>query len=403
MAAARYWRVLKILIAVPLFAIAAVVALLGILWLDHFRETTLPKPTGPFAVGRANYVWTDSARLDSLAPPPVTERKLLAWVWYPAAISSKQAFDDYLPASWRTALAHETGFVLTQFLNRDPSRIQTHSVRDAGVSPRQRLYPVVLMRGGHSALTADYTSVAEDLASHGYVVVGIDAPYRTFVVVLPDGSVIARSPENNAELGSDAQRVQVATKLVHAWSANMSFAVDQMERLNAADVSGKFRGKLDLQRVGAFGHSLGGAEALQFCHDDPRCKAGIDVDGAPFGSVVAEGVTQPFMFLMSDHSDEAAAETGPIEADLRSIFDRLPRDRRLQVTIRRATHFGFQDGVRSPILMSVLQMRGKRLDGKRQLAIASHYINAFFDVYLCGEPASRLELQHEYPEVESLH
>jgi predicted dienelactone hydrolase len=93
------------------------------------------------------------------------------------------------------------------------------------------------------------------------VVLGIDAPYRTFVVVLPNGSEIARSPENNAELGSDAQRVQAATKLVHAWSADMSFAVDQMERLNAADASGRFRGKLDLQRVGAFGHSLGGGRS----------------------------------------------------------------------------------------------------------------------------------------------
>jgi predicted dienelactone hydrolase len=127
------------------------------------------------------------------------------------------------------------------------------------------------------------------------------------------------------------------------------------------------------------------------------------VDGAPFGSVAAEGVTQPFMFLMSDHSDEAAAETGPIEADLHSIFDRLPRDRRLQVTIRGGTHFGFRDDMRSPIVMSMLRRRGKRLDGKRQLAIASHYINAFFDVYLRGEPASRLELQQEYPEVECLH
>lgn len=399
METARYWRVLKILIAVPVLAIAAVVALLGIIWLDHFRETTIPKPTGPFAVGRTQYVWTDSAHADS--PAPGLARKVLAWIWYPAATAGNQVHDDYLPAPWRAALAHQTGFVLTQFLNRDPSRIRTNSTRDAEMSPRQKSFPVVLMRGGHSALTADYTTLAEDLASHGYVVVGIDAPYRTFVVVLPDGSAIARSPENNAELGNDAQRVQVATKLVHAWSADMSFAVDRMEQLNSADTSGRFRGKLDLQRLGAFGHSLGGAEALQFCHDDPRCKAGIDVDGAPFGSVVAEGVTQPFMFLMSDHSDEPAVETGPIEARLRSIFDRLPRDRRLQVTIRRATHFGFQDDVKSPIVMSVLRIPGERMNGRRQLAISSHYIDAFFDVYLRGEPASRLEfLQHEYPEVE---
>jgi hypothetical protein len=82
------------------------------------------------------------------------------------------------------------------------------------------------------------------------VVVGIDAPYRTFVVVLPGGTVIAGSPENNAELGSDARRVIVATRLVQAWSADMSFALNEMAHLNAGGASGKFRGKLDLQHVG---------------------------------------------------------------------------------------------------------------------------------------------------------
>jgi len=286
-------------------------------------------------------------------------------------------------------------------VTRDLSRVRTHSARDAEVSPQQKSYPVVLMRGGHSALTADYTTLAEGLASHGYVVVGIDAPYRTSVVVMPGGAVIARSSENNAELGSEAQRVRIATRLVQAWSADMSFALDEMERLNDANAS-RFRGKLDLQHVVAFGHSLGGAEALQFCHDDSRCKAGIDVDGAPFGSVVAQGVTQPFMFLMSDHSGEPAKETGPIEANLHSIFDRLPRNRRLWVTIRRATHFGFQDGVKSPILMGVVRMRGNRLNGTRQIIIASHCIDAFFDVYLRGGPVSELEVLRESPEIECL-
>lgn len=52
--------------------------------------------------------------------------------------------------------------------------------------------------------------------------------------------------------------------------------------------------------------------------------------------------------------------------------------------------------------MTVLRMPGRRLDGRRQLVIASHYINAFFDVYLRGAPVSMLELQREYPEVECL-
>jgi len=290
-------RVIKALVVVALFAVVAIAALLGLLWLDHKRETLLPTPTGPFAVGRTTYVWSDAAHLDPLAPQPGTKRELLAWVWYPAVPRQpSQTVDDYLPAPWRTALGLQSGVLFTQFLTRDLSRVRAHSIRDAEVSPEQRSYPVVIMRAGLAALTTDYTTLAEDLASHGYVVVGFDAPFRSFVVVFPDGRVITRAPQNNADLLGGAEQEQLANKLLQAWSADMGFALDQLQRLNASDPSGRFLGRLDMQRVGVFGHSLGGATALQFCHDDSRCKAGIDVDGAPLGSVVADGVTRSCFF-----------------------------------------------------------------------------------------------------------
>jgi len=260
------------------------------------------------------------------------------------------------------------------------------------------------MRAGLAALTTDYTALAEDLASHGYVVVGFDAPYRSLIVVFPDGRVIARAPQNNADLVSGPQQEQLATNLVQAWSADMRFALDQIERLNASDPSGKFVGRLDMQRVGVFGHSLGGATTLQFCHDDARCKAGIDVDGAPLGSVIGEGVTQPFMFLLSDHRSESNAETRPVEANIRSIYDRLPGDRRLQITIRGGNHYMFSDNgamLKSPLVMRLMRALGiVRVDGRRQVAVTAHYISAFFDVYLKGAPASKLQSQPEYPEIE---
>jgi predicted dienelactone hydrolase len=223
--------------------------------------------------------------------------------------------------------------------------------------------------------------------------------------------VIARAPQNNADLVSGPQQEQLANKLLQAWSADTGFVLDQLERLNASDPSGRFQGRLDMQRVGVFGHSLGGATALQFCHDDSRCKAGIDVDGAPLGSVVAEGVTQPFMFLLSDHKGESDA--GQSEAirqagvNIHSIYDRLPSDRRLMITIRGAGHYMFSDDgamLKSPFVMRVLRTVGVvRLDGRRQVALTAHYISAFFDVYLKGAPASELMRQPEYPEIEYVH
>jgi predicted dienelactone hydrolase len=262
------------------------------------------------------------------------------------------------------------------------------------------------MRAGLAAQVTDYTSLAEDLASHGYVVVGFDAPYRTSMVVFPDGRVIARAPENNPDLISGLQQEQLAEKLVAAWSADMSFAVDQLDRLNTSDPSGGFRERLDMQRVGVFGHSLGGATALQFCHDDSRCKAGIDVDGAPLGSVIQAGLHQPFMFLMADHGhgSESDAENRQVGADVQSIYDRLPRDGRSFLIIRGANHFLFSDDgamLKSPLVMRVLRTLGIiRLDGRRQVAVTAHFITTFFDVYLKGAPVSELQSQPQYPEIE---
>ena len=404
----RARRILKGFAVLATAGVLGVMALLCALWLEHRTETTLPAPTGSFAVGRAMYAWADDMHADALAPVPDAKRELLVWIWYPAAPRQpSQTFDDYLPAPWRTAIERQFGVLFMQFLTRDLSRVRAHSLRDAEVSPQRPSYPVVLIRAGLAALTANYTSLAEDLASYGYVVVGFDAPFRSGVVVFPDGRVIARVPQNDADLLSGPEKEQLARKLVQAWSADMGFALDRLERLNASDPSGRFLGRLDMQRVGVFGHSLGGATTLQFCHDDSRCKAGVDVDGAPLGSVVAEGVTQPMMFLLSDHGREPDAETRPVMANIRSIYDRLPSDRRLEIVIRGANHFGFSDDgalLKSHIVMKTLRMLSiLGIDGRRQLAVTAYCVHSFFDAYLNGPPVSRLKISSSlYPEIQVL-
>jgi dienelactone hydrolase len=396
-------RLSKTLAALALSGVIAIALLLASLWLEHRAAITLPAPTGPFAVGRALYNWPDNKTSDPMAPEPGTKRDLLVWIWYPAVRGATQAADDYLPAPWRVAVEQHMGALLTNFLTRDLSRVHTHSIRNADVSPERRSYPVVLMRAGLAALTTDYTTLAEDLASHGYVVVGFDAPYRTFVVVLPDGQVIARAPQNNADLVSGAQQEQLAQKLVNSWTADMKFALDQLETLNTSDTSGRFVGRLDMQRVGVFGHSLGGATALQFCHDDPRCKAGIDIDGAPLGSVITEGLHHPFIFVIGDHKGEPDAEVRQVEANIRSIYDRLPPGARSIVEIRGANHFSFSDGalLKSQIALGTLRLlHVVGIDGRRQLAATAYCVHTFFDAYLKSPGISQLNISSPlYPEI----
>ena len=388
-----------------MLAVGGVILLLAVLWWEHKTEITLPEPTGHFAVGRTTYTWVNNAETDELAPPPRTKREVVVWIWYPSTAPTSTAQAEYLPAPWRLALVQHSGVLMSRFFTRDLSVVRVHSSSDPDISREARSYPVAVMRAGGGALTTDFTTLAEDLASHGYVVVGFDAPYRTFVVVLPDNRVVTRAPANNPENLPGDQADRLINGLLPMWTSDTKFVVSQLEQLNAADPSGKFTGRLDLQRLGMFGHSFGGATALQFCHDDPRCKAGIDIDGAPYGSVVQEGVKQPFLFILSDHSGELSDPASKqILANIRSIDDRLSNGRSL-ITIRGAHHFSFSDQrlLKSQYLMKAISSVGAfgKLDARRGLSITTTYVHTFFDVYLKGAPARELtNVCPQYPEVQ---
>jgi hypothetical protein len=121
---------------------------------------------------------------------------------------------------------------------------------------------------------------------------------------------------------------------------------------------------------------------------------------------LGEGVTQPFMFLLSGHGSESDAESEQIKANIRSIYDREPIDGRLEITIRGTSHYMFSDDgamLKSPLLKRVLEAFGiVHIDGCRLVAATAHYISTFFDVYLKGAPPSQLQRQPEYSEIEYL-
>jgi predicted dienelactone hydrolase len=390
-------------------AVAGVAALVGFLWLDQGRAVTLPAPTGPFPVGRSIAVWGDEAP-DSLAPVPGTRRELLVWIWYPAARADAAAPDGYVPAALLGKTSGLQAPLLFRLLTHDAGKVRDHVLRDAPVARAARPFPVLVMRAGASREVLTYSTLAEDLASHGYVVVGFDAPYRTGVVTFPDGRTFRETPRNNPELvfgaPDSAQRIN---RILGAWTRDMGFVLDRLERPTPdapGPSGGRFAGRLDLSRVGAFGHSLGGAEAALFCAEDARCGAGVDIDGAPLGAVVRAGIRRPFMFLLSDHAGTDPA-TRAIEADIHSVYERLPPDGRLLAEIRGANHFTFSDDgaiLKSGLMRGILRAFGQlHISGRRQLAVTAYCLRTFFDAYLKGEGARPPQLASPaYPELRIL-
>jgi hypothetical protein len=188
------------------------------------------------------------------------------------------------------------------------------------------------------------------------------------------------------------------------WTSDASFVIDQLERLNQSDPSGKFTGRLDIAKRGIFGHSFGGATALQFCHDDRRCKAAMDIDGMPFGNVVQEGASRPVLFLFSDHKSELSTrESREVLSDIHSVYNHLKSSRHV-VMIGGANHFTFTDQMvtKSSYLIRAFLLVKRGPSALRGLAITRSYVHTFFDVYLKGVPVEELaKIRQSFPEVQS--
>ena len=399
----------KIFLAIVATGATAVAVLVTALLIERSRPLMLPMPTGRFAVGRLIADWRDSTHSDSLAPQPGTARELLVWIWYPADAKLRSRTEPYLPASLTAHAVVDRPPAILRLLTRDPSKVREYSVPSAPLAPDEHSYPVLVLRGGASAPVANYSTLAEDLASHGFVVVGFDAPYRTGRVTFPDGRTFSRLPSNNPELAFDnADSARFMNRLLEAWTSDVGFALDRLSLLNAADPSGRFTGRLDLSRVGAFGHSLGGVEAAQFCALDARCKAAVDVDGAPIGRITRDTIRRPFMFLLSDHSRANDAESRQVMTEIHSLYNRLPVDGRQIVFIRGANHFTFSDDgalLKSRLVRRVLRLAGQlHIDGGRQLAVTSYCLRTFFETYLrsASSAGSSCAASTSYSEIQSL-
>lgn len=210
-------------------------------------------------VGRTSMVWVDSRRADPFAPAPGEKRALVVWIWYPARPAENRTPAPYFPQPWAKALADQAGFLFTQFLNRNPAHILSYSFADAALAPDQPTYPVIVFRSGIGAQALDYTTLAEDLASHGYIMVGADAPYSTSIVARPDGSVIRKTTPGNAGDAaiSATEQQRLLEQLLKVWTADTKFMVDRLEQLNTADPSGRFTSRLNLTALGVAGHSFG--------------------------------------------------------------------------------------------------------------------------------------------------
>jgi len=139
-------------------------------------------------------------------------------------------------------------------------------------------------------------------------------------VEFPGGRlVLGTFAPSNAAQALEAQQIR---------AADARFVLDELAVLNKggnpdaehAPLPAGLAGRLDLSRVGMFGWSLGGAASAQAMQDDPRIKAGVNMDGTFWGPLAQTGVNRPFLLMTgAEHTEQndptlgsfLAASTGP--------------------------------------------------------------------------------------------
>ena len=93
------------------------------------QSLVLPAPTGPYAVGRREYYWTDQSRYDTLAPHAGMKRELVVWAWYPALPEPGAVIASYLPSTWAQLSDEQHGFIGQQLLQSNSSSRATTPFR----------------------------------------------------------------------------------------------------------------------------------------------------------------------------------------------------------------------------------------------------------------------------------
>jgi hypothetical protein len=350
----------------------------------------LPDPTGPHQVGTTKLYFVDSSRPETFTQDPDDVRELMVTAWYPANPAPGSRPAPY----WEHAdivggnLMHENGQppALAQYM----TLVRAHAYQDAPLTPNDSPFPVLIFSPGYMTNVLINTIQMEKLASHGYVVFGIDHPYEGFGIVYPDGQLALADPTlRDLVIRGDTGLINFDASLA-IWTADTAFVLDQLSQLNAPASGSIWSGQLDLEHVGVFGVSFGGSTAGAFCYQDSRCAAGVNIDGFQFGAFMRNAaLQQPFMFIYS-----------PGNYGLNNFLYQRVENGAYSLTIAGSTHMGFSDaGFASPILRYSTILGS--ISPERLAEITNAYLLAFFDTYIKRKEAPLLEAAHSiYPEVD---
>jgi dienelactone hydrolase len=335
---------------------ATVLAILTIaivvLWGIAMPVRDLPDPTGPHAVGTVSYDLVDIQRHDPyrIAGSPAPEsRTIRLQLWYPAAPSATARPEPWMPdgPDHTRAIVRSHGFPF--FIWEHTRWMDSNSYRNAPAAGPSH-YPVVIIVHGWEGYRGLHADIAEDLASHGYLVAAADHSYGAAATRLSDGTLLRSREDVLPKRNTTDRFVEYANELVETFSRDIGSIHRHLEDLSAGrtiqvvrgDSTGgdpsaetpvgigsvstaereaalaavvQLEGRIDLDRLALVGHSTGGGAAVHYAlehgsgvarhhtlgHGDISAVVGLDAWVEPLGHTRLSGakLSMPTLFLRS--------------------------------------------------------------------------------------------------------
>ena len=361
------------------------------------EHSALLTPTGSYSVGRTFFYWTDPNRTDPVAARGGTKREFTVIAWYPAEANNSEVHALWMPERWALGEAK----LLYVGLIADPEKRAmaealravhesvSSSIADAPPARTKNLWPWLLFSPGAGVNPAFYSTFTEDLASHGYAVFAI----------VPTGWVDTTFPDGHRVPPSDKRSDDGRWIALPLWASDLRFMLDQIERLDR-DPNSIFSERLDLSKVGAFGHSFGGAASILAGLQDRRIKAVLNLDGSPFGVLSKTVLRKPLMVI--EHATSPQYWTPPRDAkdkakqaqvgeELSSLYLKGRPGYRVEITD--AKHMTFCDMAVQPAWADFGRRFGSdnAADAELTLSLIRDYVRAFFDKFLLGSASPLLD------------
>src|SRR3954471_22645070 len=239
---------------------------------------SLPAPTGSYPVGRIPFQLVDD------------RREFVVQAWYPAQSGAEGKRAPWVPAD---QLSHEEKGFVGMLLRKSsaPSAkdvaqvltsVEVHAREGVPLADSPKRFPVILFAAGSQQIPSEYSCLVEDLASRGFVVVGY-------------------GPTVMGE---------------RTWRDDLKKVLDQLGGWNTTKRH-LFFGRLDLDSIGALGHSFGASAISIIAAYDQRLKAILLIDG---GGRPEDARTIPALILNSGGADGARKVPGAQAAIARSLY-----------------------------------------------------------------------------------